>query len=83
MKKPKPVTFMCKDCHQAFLAQVVEEYEYNEHGDDKLIGYHHETMCQKCVEEENKIPRDSKKWGKILYEKGLITKEEMEKIYTK
>ena len=83
MKRPKPVTLMCDSCHQAFLAEVIDEYEYNENGDDRLIGYHHRSMCDTCVEEENKIPRDSKKWGKILYQKGLITKDEMERIYKK
>jgi len=81
MKKPKSVEWICKKCYSRFISEPIEDWEYNEKGDDKLVGYFHSKVCKQCIDYENNLSRGSKEYGEILYNQGLITLDQLKKEY--
>ena len=57
--------------------------EYNENGDDKLVGYEFHTRCVDCVEHLASLPRSSREWGEHLFKNGFITEDELNTNYKK
>jgi hypothetical protein len=79
--KAKPAERICKRCGSRFISEPIQDWEYNERGDDRPAGYYYSRVCQKCHEHENNLPRGSREYGQILYDEGLITLADFIKNY--
>jgi RNase P subunit RPR2 len=81
MKKPQIKSVTCNRCKKLFDSVQKEDWEYNENGNDKFMGYFYSRTCNNCSDIEASLPRWSRQKGEILYNEGLITKEDLERNY--